>query len=273
MKSLRDIARGGIRIVRSRNLSEYSRNRDTIFMENYNLALTQQKKNKDIPEGGSKGTILLNIDHQDEGDRAFKDYVDGLLDIIIKDEEELDFLGEKEILFLGPDEGTAELMNWAPFYSKRRKYPFWKAFTTGKASKNGGIPHDTYGMTTAGVHEYVLSILEKLNLREKDILKVQTGGPDGDLGSNEIVVSKDKTVAIIDGSSVLYDPEGINKKELLRLANDRIMVENFDRSILSSNAFFVSVNDKKLPCRTQHLTISPTCTFTRFPKEILTHFA
>jgi glutamate dehydrogenase len=242
----RDIARGGIRIVRSRNLSEYSRNRDTIFMENYNLALTQQKKNKDIPEGGSKGTILLNIDHQDEGDRAFKDYVDGLLDIIIEDEEELDFLGEKEILFLGPDEGTAELMNWAPFYSKRRKYPFWKAFTTGKASKNGGIPHDTYGMTTAGVHEYVLSILEKLNLREKDILKVQTGGPDGDLGSNEIVVSKDKTVAIIDGSGVLYDPEGINRKELLRLANDRIMVDNFDRSILSSNGFFVSVNDKKI---------------------------
>ncbi len=242
----RDIARGGIRIVRSRNLSEYSRNKDTIFMENYNLALTQQKKNKDIPEGGSKGTILLNIDNQDEGDRAFKDYVDGLLDIIIEHEETLDFLGEKEILFLGPDEGTAELMNWAPFYAKRRKYPFWKAFTTGKASKNGGIPHDTYGMTTAGVHEYVLSILEKLDLEEKDISKVQTGGPDGDLGSNEIIISKDKTVAIVDGSGVLYDPDGIDKKELLRLAKNRIMVENFDRPLLSSHGFFVSVDDKKI---------------------------
>jgi glutamate dehydrogenase len=242
----RDIARGGIRIVRSRNLSEYRSNRDTIFMENYNLALTQQKKNKDIPEGGSKGTILLNIDNQGEGDRAFKDYVDGLLDIIIEHEEVLDFYGEKEILFLGPDEGTAELMNWAPFYAKRRMYPFWKAFTTGKAPKNGGIPHDTYGMTTASVHEYVLSVLDKLNLKEKDISKVQTGGPDGDLGSNEIIVSKDKTVAVIDGSGVLYDPEGINKKELLRLAKDRIMVENFDTSILSPSGFFVSVDDKKV---------------------------
>jgi glutamate dehydrogenase len=242
----RDIARGGIRIVRSRNLSEYRNNRDTIFMENYNLALTQQKKNKDIAEGGSKGTILLNIDNQGEGDRAFKDYVDGLLDIIIEHEEVLDFYGEKEILFLGPDEGTAELMNWAPFYAKRRMYPFWKAFTTGKSPKNGGIPHDTYGMTTASVHEYVLSVLEKLNLKEKDISKVQTGGPDGDLGSNEILVSKDKTVAIIDGSGVLCDPEGINKKELLRLAKNRIMVENFDTSVLSSNGFFVSIDDKKI---------------------------
>jgi glutamate dehydrogenase len=137
-------------------------------------------------------------------------------------------------------------MNWAPFYAKRRMYPFWKAFTTGKASKNGGIPHDTYGMTTASVHEYVLSVLEKLNLKEEDILKVQTGGPDGDLGSNEIIVSKDKTVAVIDGSGVLYDPEGINKKELLRLAKERIMVDNFDKSILSPNGFFVSIDDKKV---------------------------
>lgn len=35
---------------------------------------------------------------------------------------------------------------------------------------------------------------------------VQTGGPDGDLGSNEIKISKDKTIAIVDGSGVLYDP-------------------------------------------------------------------
>ena len=242
----RDIARGGIRIVRSRNLSEYRSNRDTIFMENYNLALTQQKKNKDLPEGGSKGTILLNIDNQDEGDRAFKDYVDGLLDIIIDHEEVVDFYGEKEILFLGPDEGTADLMDWAPFYAKRRKYPFWKAFTTGKAPKSGGIPHDIYGMTTASVHEYVLCVLEKLDLKEKDILKMQTGGPDGDLGSNEIKVSEDKTIAVVDGSGVLYDPEGINKKELLRLAENRIMVEHFDMSILSTKGFFVSIDDKKV---------------------------
>ncbi|MFC2163985.1 NAD-glutamate dehydrogenase domain-containing protein [Acidobacteriota bacterium] len=40
----RDIARGGIRIVRSRNLQSYYNNSDFIFDENYNLALTQQNK-------------------------------------------------------------------------------------------------------------------------------------------------------------------------------------------------------------------------------------
>ena len=241
----RDVARGGIRIVISRNLSEYWKNRDVIFMENYNLASTQQKKNKDIPEGGSKGIILLDVDRQDEGPRAFKEYVDGLLDIIVEHEEVVapDDI-KTEILFLGPDERTADLMDWASSHANRRGYPFWKAFTTGKAPANGGIPHDTYGMTTASVHEYVLGILEKLELNEESVSKLQTGGPDGDLGSNEIIVSKDKTIGVVDGSGVLFDPEGINREELLRLARERAMAENYDRTLLSPEGFFVSVEDK-----------------------------
>ncbi len=73
----RDIARGGIRIVKSRDPENYDQNSDSIFDENYNLAFTQQKKNKDIPEGGSKGTILLNLGYQDMGEKAFEKYVDG----------------------------------------------------------------------------------------------------------------------------------------------------------------------------------------------------
>lgn len=37
-------------------------------------------------------------------------------------------------------------------------------------------------------------------------------GPDGDLGSNEIKISKDQTIGIVDGSGVLYDPDGIDKE-------------------------------------------------------------
>jgi glutamate dehydrogenase len=243
----RDVARGGIRIVRSRNLSEYWKNRDLIFMENYNLASTQQKKNKDIPEGGSKGIILLDADRQDGGPRAFKEYVDGLLDIIVEHEEIVSPDDIKtEILFLGPDERTADLMDWASSHANRQGYPFWKAFTTGKAPASGGIPHDTYGMTTASVHEYVLGILEKLKLCEKSVSKLQTGGPDGDLGSNEIIVSKDKTIGVVDGSGVLFDPAGINREELLRLAGKRAAAENFDKALLSPEGFFVSVEDKKI---------------------------
>jgi len=242
----REIARGGIRIVISRNLSEYRNNLDTIFMENYNLAFTQQQKNKDIPEGGAKGTILLRITNQDEAERAFKDYVDGMLDTIIDHEEVRDLYGKEEILFFGPDERTAELMDFVSLYGRKRMYPFWKALSTGKAPEYGGIPHDLYGMTTSSVHQYVLGALEKLGLKEEDISKFQTGGPDGDLGSNEIKISKDKTIAVVDGSGVLYDPNGINRKELLKLANERMMVENFDKSMLSPNGFLVLVNDKQL---------------------------
>ena len=51
----RDISRGGIRLVRSHTYQAYINNSDFIFDENYNLALTQQKKNKDIPEEEDQG--------------------------------------------------------------------------------------------------------------------------------------------------------------------------------------------------------------------------
>ncbi|MDZ7261145.1 MAG: NAD-glutamate dehydrogenase, partial [candidate division KSB1 bacterium] len=235
----RDIARGGIRIVYSRDPETYDQNSDFIFDENYNLAFTQQKKNKDIPEGGSKGAILLNLEYQDKGPLAFQKYVDGLLDVILPEESVKDYFGIEEILFLGPDEGTAELMSWASQRAKERGYPFWKSFSTGKSPQEGGIPHDLYGMTTHSIHEYVLGILEKLGLKEENITKAQTGGPDGDLGSNEILISKDKTLCVIDGSGVLYDPEGIDRQELIRLAKKRVMVEHFDKSKLSAKGFFV----------------------------------
>ena len=242
----RDVARGGVRIVKSRNITWYENNLDTIFMENYNLAHTQQLKNKDIPEGGSKGTILLGLKNQDEQEQAFKSYIDGLMDLIMPNEEVLDLCCRDEIIFLGPDEGTAELMNWAALYAMRRNYPFWKAFTTGKDPEIGGIPHTLYGMTTVGIHEYVLAVLEKLNLKEEEIVKIQTGGPDGDLGGNEILISRDKTIAVVDVSGVLYDPKGISREELKRLVSQRKPVEYFNKTYLSSQGFFVSINDKEV---------------------------
>jgi len=48
------------------------RNSESIFDENYNLAFTQQKKNKDLPEGGSKGAVLLSWGYNDQMTVAFK---------------------------------------------------------------------------------------------------------------------------------------------------------------------------------------------------------
>lgn len=248
-----DVARGGIRIIRSRNREAYSINQRTLFDENYALAATQQRKNKDIPEGGSKGTILLDIDQQDKPRQAFEKYVDSILDLLIVGqtpgikEKLVDLNGNKpEILFFGPDEGTADYMDLASEQARRRNASFWKAFTTGKSQSLGGIPHDVYGMTTRSVHQYVLGIYRTFGLKEEECTKVQTGGPDGDLGSNEIKISKDKTIAIVDGSGVLYDRQGINREELLRLADERRMISHFDTSKLSREGFRVLLEDSNV---------------------------
>jgi glutamate dehydrogenase len=253
----RDISRGGIRLIPFTNITAYTRNKESQFRETFNLAYTQNKKNKDIPEFGSKGTILIDPDAPPThatNTTAFQQYVAGLLDLITPAEGKsrkviADHTGKPEILFLGPDENTADLMQWAAMYAKQRGYKFWKAFTTGKPPVIGGIPHDTYGMTTRSVHRYVTETLKKLNLDESTVTKIQTGGPDGDLGSNEILISKDITLAVVDGAGVLYDPNGINRDELTRLAKARKMTDHFDKSRLSAQGFFVGIKDRdvKLP--------------------------
>ncbi|KAF9701851.1 hypothetical protein EKO04_001123 [Ascochyta lentis] len=245
----RDIARGGIRIVKSRSQEAYSINARSLFDENYNLANTQQRKNKDIPEGGSKGVVLLDFKHQDKAAGAFEKYIDSILDLLlppsspgIKDPI-VDLHGKEEILFMGPDENTADLVDWATEHARVRGAPWWKSFFTGKSPKLGGIPHDRYGMTTLSVREFVLGIYRKLNLDPSKVRKLQTGGPDGDLGSNEILLSNEKYVSIVDGSGVLVDPNGLDHAELLRLAKNRQMINNYDASKLSQQGYRVLVDD------------------------------
>lgn len=104
-------------------------------------------------------------------------------------------------------------------------------------------------MTTLSVREYVLGIYRKLGLEESEVRKMQTGGPDGDLGSNEILLGAEKYTAIVDGSGVLVDPNGLDREELLRLAKHRLMIVQYDVSKLSSEGYRVLVEDTqfKLP--------------------------
>jgi glutamate dehydrogenase len=66
--------------------------------------------------------------------------------------------------------------------------------------------------------------------------------------ADEILLSSDKTIAVIDGSGALADPAGINRAELVRLAKLRIPIENFDRSKLGKDGYRVDDQDVKLPC-------------------------
>lgn len=248
----REISRGGIRIVKSRSKEAYGINVRNLFDENYGLASTQQRKNKDIPEGGSKGVILLDPKQQDKAQEAFEKYIDSILDLLLPAETPgiknplVDLYGKEEILFMGPDENTANLVDWATEHARARGAPWWKSFFTGKSPKLGGIPHDKYGMTTLSVREYVKGIYRKLNLDPSQVRKMQTGGPDGDLGSNEILLGNEKWTAIVDGSGVLADPNGLDKEELLRLAKKRAMINEYDASKISKDGYRVLCEDNNM---------------------------
>ncbi|KAK9468063.1 Glutamate/Leucine/Phenylalanine/Valine dehydrogenase-domain-containing protein [Lipomyces arxii] len=248
----RDVARGGIRIVKSRSAEVFSLNARSLFDENYNLASTQQRKNKDIPEGGAKGVILLNYEHQDKSTVAFQKYIDAMLDLLLPGTIPgvkvpiVDLYDKEEIIFMGPDENTANLVNWATVHARSRGAPWWKSFFTGKSPELGGIPHDEYGMTSLSVREFVTGIYRKLGIDGTAVRKLQTGGPDGDLGSNEILLSNEIYISVVDGSGVLTDPKGIDQCELRRLAKLRKMICDFDASKLSEYGYKVLIDDKEV---------------------------
>jgi len=260
----KDVARGGIRIVKSRSKEAYSINARNLFDENYGLASTQQRKNKDIPEGGSKGVILLDAKQQDKAQEAFEKYIDSIMDLLLPGQSPgiknpiVDLYRKDEILFMGPDENTADLVNWATMHARSRGAPWWKSFFTGKSPKLGGIPHDAYGMTTLSVREYVKGIYRKLELDPSTVKKMQTGGPDGDLGSNEILLSNEKYTSIVDGSGVLVDPNGLDINELRRLAKARAMISQFDVSKLSKDGFRVLCDDSNVTLPTGEVVANGT---------------
>ena len=182
----------------------------------------------------------------EEAARAFQQYVDALLDLLVPPDTKAVVGWQEEILFLGPDEGSADLMVWASRRARERGYRYWKAFTTGKEADVGGISHKEFGMTTEGVHRYVVGILGKLGIPEDSITKAQTGGPDGDLGSNEILISRDRTICIVDGGGVLFDPDGLDRAELTRLARAGSDSSGFDPARLGPKGFKVGVADRNL---------------------------
>lgn len=260
----RDISRGGIRIVKSRSKEAYGINARNLFDENYGLASTQQRKNKDIPEGGSKGVILLDPKQQDKAQEAFEKYIDSILDLLLPAQTPgiknpvVDLYGKEEILFMGPDENTADLVDWATEHARIRGAPWWKSFFTGKSPKLGGIPHDKYGMTTLSVREYVKGIYRKLGLDPIKVRKMQTGGPDGDLGSNEILLGNETWTAIVDGSGVLADPNGLDKDELVRLAKKRAMISEYDMTKVSKDGYRVLCEDSNVTLPNGEVVVNGT---------------
>ena len=258
-----DVARGGLRLIRV-TPENYENELDNMPLLNYALGpVAQRLKHKDIAESGSKGVIVPAVEYAHDGLNAVLDYTEGVMDLMQPSESVVDYLGQPEMIFFGPDEGTAGFMDAVACRAKDRGYKYWRTITTGKST---GIPHDTYGltldrkvfglldagakgtelqiegapvlcaadtgkilakighnvdssgMTTMGVMASFRTVLEHLGLKEEETNLVMTGGPDGDLGANQIQSFKGRICLIIDGGSVLFDPNGLDKAELMKIA-------------------------------------------------------
>ncbi len=248
----KDIARGGLRVVMPRNSTDFEVALAGHYDEVYGLSHAQQLKNKDIPEGGAKGVLVL----KPGGDRisAVRGGVNALLDLLVPDDESreagqanlVSYYDKDDIIYLGPDENiTNELIEWIPAQAARRGYPYAAAFMSSKPG--AGINHKEYGVTSEGINVFVENMLKFLNIdpHKQSFTVKMTGGPDGDVAGNELKIlfreygENARVVAIGDGTGAAYDPDGLQWTELLRLFTASYGISEFNSAKLQGKGAFV----------------------------------
>lgn len=264
----RDIARGGMRLVTPSSPETFALESARHYEECYGLAFAQQLKNKDIPEGGSKAVNLINCNGLTEEAKQFvmrksvKAFANTILDLVVETEETkknvVDFLQKKEVLYLGPDEQvTVEDINWIVQRAAKRGYGTPSAFMSSKP--RAGINHKEFGVTSEGVNTYLdVALRQTLGIdpeRQEFTVKM-TGGPDGDVGGNEIKIlireygNNVKIVGIADTSGCAEDPDGLDHSELVRLVDNSLSISNFNEDMLGQNGVVHHVtNDDGMKAR------------------------
>ena len=253
----KDISRGGMRIIMTKNSFFYSHALSGLFDEVFDLSFAQQMKNKDIPEGGSKAVLLVTPGGNKS--RVVRGAVNALLDLLVESDESLEeksssllkYYEQEEIIYLGPDENmTNDLISWIAHQAYRRGYKYARAFMSSKPGD--GINHKEYGVTSEGLNVYLEQTLLYLGINPKNqsfSIKL-TGGPSGDVAGNELKIlyreykTNAKVLVIADGSGAAYDPKGLDWQELLRLCDKSLDIVNFDKTKLSNSkdAYVIDVS-------------------------------
>ncbi len=110
---------------------------------------------------------------------------------------------------------------------------------------------ETSGMTTTCIMSAFRTLISHYNAKEEELNLMITGGPDGDLGANEIQCYKGNICLIIDGGSILFDPLGLDKKELMKIAfrrntSPRENSTSFPVEKLSAEGFMVPLSAKNI---------------------------
>jgi len=247
----RDIARGGLRVVPTDGNERFGQEAQRHFSEAYNLAFAQQLKNKDIPEGGSKAVLLVNVaDNINKDGKEFvtrksvKCFTDGLLDLITPEEHTkkriVDYWGKPELLYLGPDENIIpEDINWVTERAAFRQMEFPNAFMSSKP--DAGINHKVYGVTSEGVAVFLKVALKNFGFdTSQDSFTVKiTGGPNGDVAGNMIKIlrrdypGRAKIVGMVDHTGGVEDESGLDMEELYRLHVEDLPIGDYNSTKLT----------------------------------------
>ena len=246
-----DVARGGIR-----ELKNIPQLRNAVLTENYALVLTQQFKNVDIPEGGSKGTFIF-----DGGLNPVAvaiGYLDSLINFM-QGSDKMVYYGKEQYavdpLELGPDEGTDVISTLASVQAKMKGLSGWRQFMTAKLPLLGGVPHKDNNLlnppvignrvTSQGVMIHLDEAWKFLGINplNQPVRINFTGGPHGDVGSGDIEIAirkygkNAKIISVTDSTGTAYDENGLDHEELMRLYNADTSIVNFDRRKLGKTAF------------------------------------
>lgn len=290
----KDLARGGVRTVITERFEQYVLERNSIFSEAYNLSYTQQKKNKDIPEGGSKTAILLEPfetfakeeeiyrqEMEDEGivssiveeklkiyrrdhKLAFlyasqRSFIENFVVLVncddsgrLKAKHIVDYWKRPEYIYLGPDENMHNSMiEWIADYAVQKGYRPGRSFMSSKPG--AGINHKEYGVTSFGVNVCMEETLLFLGIDpKKDPFTIKiSGGPDGDVAGNEILnlykyyPKTAKLLTLVDISGTIYDPNGLDLKEMAELFHKALPLRNFPPDKLSEGGFLLDLRTKR----------------------------
>jgi glutamate dehydrogenase len=257
-----DIARGGWRTIICRSHDEFTTNSNTLFREVYVLAHTQHLKNKDIYEGGSKLTVVLDAEEADSDEavtnRLYKlqyGFINAFLDIFVTENGKarnpnvVDYYNEDEPIELGPDENMHDSMiELIAQQSVKRGYLLGMGIMS---SKRVGINHKEYGVTSRGVIKFAEIAMGELGVdMHRDPFSVKiTGGTNGDVAGNcmRLLLERCPKVqirSIAAGAGGLYDPEGVDLPHLGKVVL-RGDVVDFDAKALHPGGFILFRRERR----------------------------
>jgi glutamate dehydrogenase len=193
-----------------------------------------------------------------QSQRAF---IDSLLTIVncdvngkIRARFIVDYWKKPEYIYLGPDENMHDgMIEWIANFSQKYHYKPGSTFISSKP--HTGINHKEYGVTSFGIHVYMVRVLEYLGIQaeQENFTVKMTGGPDGDVAGNQILNlhrfcrHTARLIALTDGTGTIKDEQGLNLDILKELFGRRQGICFYPPEELSDGGFLIDKRQKRYP--------------------------